>query len=354
VKNAKRVAVVGATGYAGYELARLLLRHPCIEKPTFYLRDGLAGARCLTEIFPQLRGFGEAPCRPFSVEVIAKSGCEIAFLATPAEASLELVPDLVAAGLRVIDLSGAFRFRDPGVFANWYKLPATSSELLAKAVYGLPELNGAREEIRNAEIVANPGCYATSVILGLLPLVKSGWIDRGRGIVCDCKSGASGGGKEPKRETHFVEVNENFRAYGIFMHRHTPEITEHLGVDESDLIFTTHLLPVERGILSTLSVWLDEPHEAEEIEALYRRAYAGSPLVRIWPAGKLPELQHVTHTNFCDIGFALDSERRRLVIISCLDNLGKGAAGQAVQNMNEMVAAKMSGEPNFTTHTGLI
>ncbi|MFY9528195.1 MAG: N-acetyl-gamma-glutamyl-phosphate reductase [Candidatus Acidiferrales bacterium] len=354
MKDPKRVAVIGATGYAGYELARLLLRHPYIHKPVFYLRNGQAGARCLTEIFPQLRGWGEAPCQPFSVEAIAKSGAGIAFLATPAEASLELASELVAAGLRVIDLSGAFRFRDPEVFSSWYNLRATSSELLEKAVYGLPELNGARAEIRRAEIVANPGCYATSVILGLRPLVESGWIDLGRGIVCDCKSGVSGAGKEPKRETHFVEVNENFRAYGVFTHRHTPEITEHLGLNPSDLIFTAHLLPVERGILSTLSVWLRAPRAGEEVETLYRQAYAEFPLVRIWPAGKLPELQHVTHTNFCDIGFALDPEGRRLVVISCLDNLGKGAAGQAVQNMNEMLAPELSGEPGFSTHAGLI
>jgi N-acetyl-gamma-glutamyl-phosphate reductase len=157
-----------------------------------------------------------------------------------------------------------------------------------------------------------------------------------RGIVCDCKSGVSGAGKEPKRETHFVEVNENFRAYGLFTHRHTPEIAEHAGIAPEDFVFTTHLLPVERGILSTLYVWLNPSRRADEIEALYRRFYAEKPMVRVLPAGRLPELQHVTHTNFCDLGFALDPAGERLVILSCLDNLGKGAAGQAVQNMNEM------------------
>ena len=185
-------------------------------------------------------------------------------------------------------------------------------------------------------MVANPGCYATSVILGLRPLVEAGWINMARGIVCDCKSGVSGAGKEPKRETHFVEVNENFRAYGLFTHRHTPEIAEHAGIAPEDFVFTTHLLPVERGILSTLYVWLNPSRRADEIEALYRRFYAEKPMVRVLPAGRLPELQHVTHTNFCDLGFALDPAGERLVILSCLDNLGKGAAGQAVQNMNEM------------------
>jgi len=331
-----RVAVVGATGYAGYELARLLLRHPNTERPTFFLRDGHANVRCLTELYPQLRGWGEAPCRPLSVETVANSGAQVAFLSTPHEASLELVPALLAANpaLRIVDLSGAYRFREAQTFEQWYKLAPPSSDMLARTAYGLPELYA--DAIFDAHLVANPGCYPTSVILGLRPLVESGWINPARGIVCDCKSGVSGAGKEPKRETHFVEVNENFRAYGVFTHRHTPEIMDHLGLAPEDFVFTTHLLPVERGILSTLYVWLKSPHSAEEIEARYRRFFAGRPMVRILPAGRLPELQHVAHTNFCDIGFALDPSGERLVVVACLDNLGKGAAGQAVQNLNGM------------------
>jgi N-acetyl-gamma-glutamyl-phosphate reductase len=331
-----RVAVVGATGYAGFELARLLLRHPKIEKPVFYLREGHAGVRCLTELYPQLRGWGEAPCKPLSVEAIASSGAQVVFLSTPHEASLELVPGLLAANpaLRIVDLSGAYRFRAPETFAHWYKLAAPDSATLDEAVYGLPELYA--DKLPAARLVANPGCYSTSVILGIRPLVEAAWINTARGIVCDCKSGVSGAGKEPKRETHFVEVNENFRAYGLFTHRHTPEIIEHSGVAMENFIFTTHLLPVERGILSTLYVWLNPRRRVDEIEALYRKFFAERPFVRILPAGRLPELQHVTHTNFCDIGFALDTEGERLVIVSCLDNLGKGAAGQAVQNMNRM------------------
>jgi N-acetyl-gamma-glutamyl-phosphate reductase len=331
-----RVAVVGATGYAGFELARLLLRHPKIEKPVFYLREGHACVRCLTEVHPQLRGWGEAPCKPLSVEAIASSGAQVVFLSTPHEASLELVPALLAANpaLRIVDLSGAYRFRAPETFAHWYKLAAPDSATLAEAVYGLPELYA--DALPAARVVANPGCYPTSVILGLRPLVEADWINHARGIVCDCKSGVSGAGKEPKRETHFVEVNENFRAYGLFTHRHTPEITEHSGLAPENFIFTTHLLPVERGILSTLYMWLHPTRRADEIEALYRQYFAGRPLVRILPHGRLPELQHATHTNFCDIGFALDPAGERLVVVSCLDNLGKGAAGQAVQNMNRM------------------
>ena len=336
MKHPIRVAVVGATGYAGFELARLLLRHPQIQKPTFFLREGQAHVRCLSELFPQLRGWGEARCKPLSIEAVAGSGADVVFLSTPHEASLELVPALLAANpkLRIVDLSGAYRFQKPETFADWYKLPAPDGESLSAAVYGLPELYA--DALPKARVVANPGCYATSVILGLRPLVEAGWINMARGIVCDCKSGVSGAGKEPKRETHFVEVNENFRAYGLFTHRHTPEIAEHAGIAPEDFVFTTHLLPVERGILSTLYVWLNPSRRADEIEALYRRFYAEKPMVRVLPAGRLPELQHVTHTNFCDLGFALDPAGERLVVLSCLDNLGKGAAGQAVQNMNEM------------------
>jgi N-acetyl-gamma-glutamyl-phosphate reductase len=336
VTSTARVAVVGATGYAGYELARLLLRHPHVARPTFYLRD--SSARCLTEIFPALRGWGEAPCRPFSIEAVAESGANAAFLATPHEASLEVAPALLAAGMRVIDLSGAYRFHDPETLAKWYGLNLLQGALFESAVYGLPELYA--DTLPAARLVANPGCYPTAVILGLRPLINACIVARDRGIVCDCKSGTSGAGKEPKRETQFCEVNENFRAYGLFTHRHTPEVEEHLGLGSGELIFSTHLLPVARGILATMYVWLAEPHRPEEIEAIFRAFYAGRPMVRLWPAGRLPELQHVAHSNFCDIGFALDATGRRLVVVSCLDNLGKGAAGQAVQNFNLMMGFK--------------
>jgi N-acetyl-gamma-glutamyl-phosphate reductase len=344
VSTKEKVAVVGATGYAGFELAKLLLRHPNIDKPIFYLRESSSHIHCLTELFPQLRGWGEAPCRTYSADAVAASGVATVFLATPHEASTEMAPELVAKGLRVVDLSGAFRFHDAATYTRWYKLPAPPQKLLDEAVYGLPELYA--DQLSSARLVANPGCYSTSVILGLKPLVEADWIATERGIVCDCKSGASGAGKEPKREMQFVEVDENFRAYGMFTHRHTPEVTEHLGIRLDDVMFSTHLLPVARGILSTLYVWLNEPHEASDIEALYRKFYAGRPMVRLWPAGKLPEMQHVVNTNFCDIGFALDASGRRLAVVSCLDNLGKGAAGQAVQNLNAMW--------NFDAQAGVI
>ena len=334
MKDPRNIAVVGVSGYAGLELTKILLRHPEASSLTFYMRE-TNGAHCLTEIFPLLRGWGQAPVRAWSVEAITKSGAGTAFLATPHEASAEIAPKHLQAGLRVVDLSGAFRFHEQETFERWYKLPTPHAALLNEAAYGLPEFYA--QEIAQARIVANPGCYATSVILALRPLADAGWIAPDSTVVCDCKSGATGAGKELRRDLQFSELDENFKAYNLFSHRHTPEITEHTGLQESQVIFCTHLLPLARGILSTIYVMLSETQTPESVEALFRKAYAGRPMVRIWKAGTLPELQHVAHTNFSDIGFALDASGRRLVIVSCLDNLGKGAAGQAVQNFNHLL-----------------
>jgi N-acetyl-gamma-glutamyl-phosphate reductase len=334
MKDTRNIAVVGVSGYTGFELAKILLRHPEAEKLAFYVREPL-GAHCLTELFPQLRGWGQAPVRTLSVEAIVESGAGTVFLATPHEASSEMAPRLLEAGLRVVDLSGAFRFHHAETFAHWYKLPTPHAAWLGEAVYGLPEFYA--KEIAAARLVANPGCYATSVILAVKPLADAGWIADEATVVCDCKSGATGAGKELRRDLQFSELDENFKAYNLFAHRHTPEITEHTGLPESRVIFSTHLLPLARGILSTIYISLSEAKTVEAIEALYRKTYAGRPMIRIWKAGTLPELQHVAHTNFADIGFALDASGRRLIVVSCLDNLGKGAAGQAVQNFNHML-----------------
>ncbi len=333
MRKPEQIAVVGVTGYTGFELARILLRHPTVKSSVFYIRE-TQNKKCLAELFPQLRGVGEAPLRSLSVSEIIASNAGTAFLATPHEVSAEIAPALLEAGLRVVDLSGAFRFRSADTFASWYKLPTPHANWLSEAVYGLPELYAA--EIATSRLIANPGCYATSVILALRPLAEAGLIADGSSVVCDCKSGASGAGKDPRRDLHFVEVDENFKAYNLFSHRHTPEILEHTGLPEDRLVFSTHLLPLARGILSTIYMTLGAAYSAEAIETIFRKFYAGRPMVRIWPAGSLPELQHVAHTNFCDIGFALDNSGKRLIVVSCLDNLGKGAAGQAVQNFNLM------------------
>jgi N-acetyl-gamma-glutamyl-phosphate reductase len=270
--------------------------------------------------------------KSLSVEAIASSSAGTAFLATPHEVSADLAPKLLDAGLRVIDLSGAFRFASADTYSSWYKLPTPHASRLGEAVYGLPELYA--ERIKAANLIANPGCYATSVILALRPLQEAGLLAAGHTIVCDCKSGASGAGKEPRRDLQFVEVDGNFRAYNLFSHRHTPEILEHTGLPESQLVFSTHLLPIPRGILSSIYVTLAKHQTPPDIESLFRKFYAGHSLIRIHSAGTLPEVQHIIKTNFCDIGFALHADGKRLVVVSCLDNLGKGAAGQAVQNLN--------------------
>jgi N-acetyl-gamma-glutamyl-phosphate reductase len=334
MKDPRNIAVIGVTGYTGFELATLLLRHPGIATPTFYVRE-TNGFHCLSQLFPQLRHRGEAPLRQLSLGDVISSSVGTAFLATPHEVSAEYAPKLLDAGLRVIDLSGAFRFSSAETFTSWYKLPTPHAAHLPHAVYGLPELYA--NQIRGSKLVANPGCYATSVILALRPLVQAGLVSQSQSVVCDCKSGATGAGKDPRRDLHFVEVDENLRAYNLFSHRHTPEIVEHTGLPESQVVFTTHLLPVARGILSTIYVSLAAKQTPDHIEKLYREFYAAKPMVRIWPAGKLPELQHVASTNFSDIGFALDGPGQRLIVVSCLDNLGKGAAGQAVQNLNLML-----------------
>ena len=333
-----QAAVVGATGYSGFELARLLLRHPRLKPPLLFTRDSSSnGARELSELFPQLSGNGSVPLEAFSWAGLHRRGTDLLFLATPHEVSRALVPEAVRRGLRVIDLSGAWRLRSPeyrDVYGFTDADPADAETLSARVVYGLPELR--RAALREAQLVANPGCYPTAAILALAPLLEADLVDRSRGIVCDAKSGVSGAGKQPTPQTHFVEVADNFRAYSVFTHRHTGEILEQLGLAPQQLLFTTHLLPIPRGILSTLYVHLQRPATAAEIEQCLRDFYAGRPFVRIFAPPRLPEVQFSLHTNHCDIGLALDRDGTRLVLVSCLDNLLKGAAGQAVQNMNLM------------------
>jgi N-acetyl-gamma-glutamyl-phosphate reductase len=331
-------AVVGATGYAGFELARLLARHPCAKKPVLFTRNGEAGTTAkLDELYPHVSGNGGYPLEPFCWETLKAKGVNVLFLATPHEVSRDWVPEAIAQGLHVIDLSGAWRLETPeyrAIYDFKDKNPVLADKVMAQAVYGIPELH--RNQLKDAALVANAGCYATSIILALAPLVRAGLVDLNHGVVCDSKSGVSGAGKQPTQKTHFVEVAENLSAYSVFNHRHTGEILEQLGILPEQLIFTPHLLPIPRGILSTIYVRLNSTISADVIENCMKKFYAGSPFVRVFPAGKLPQIQYSLHTNYCDVGFTLAADGKRLVIVSCLDNLVKGAAGQAVQNMNVM------------------
>jgi N-acetyl-gamma-glutamyl-phosphate reductase len=332
-----KTAVLGASGYSGLELTRILDRHPRLEKPVLLRREGSEGATDLAEVFPELSGNGGYPLRALSWPELKRQGVQLLFLATPHEASRSLVPEAVAQGLRVIDLSGAWRLKEAqhrAIYSFQDADAATAAELMAKAVYGLPELNS--DCIAGARLVANPGCYATSVILALAPLLKAGLVDRQHGIISDSKSGVSGAGKAPTSRTHFVSVADNLSAYALFNHRHLGEMVEQLGLDDAELTFTPHLLPIPRGILSTIYVRLEQTMKAAEVESCLRDFYSGRHWVRVFAPPKLPELQFSLHTNYCDLGFCLAEDGRRLVLVSCVDNLLKGAAGQAVQNMNVM------------------
>ena len=331
-----KTAVLGATGYSGYELARLLLRHPRLEKPLLFRRPSENGdGGDLAKLFPALSGNGGFPLQPFSWEALKE--VDLLFLATPHDVSRALAPGAVARGIRVIDLSGAWRLKQPqhrSVYGFHDSDAAAAEELTDKAVYGLPELNG--EQIREASLVANPGCYATSVILALAPLLAANVIGREKGIISDSKSGVSGAGKEPTSRTHFVSVADNLSAYSVFGHRHTGEILEQLNLNAAELIFTPHLLPIPRGILSTIYVHLNREMQPAEVQSCLQDFYAGKRWVRVFETPKLPEIRFSLHSNYCDLGFCLADDHRRLVLVSCVDNLLKGAAGQAVQNLNLM------------------
>jgi N-acetyl-gamma-glutamyl-phosphate reductase len=336
-----KTAVVGATGYSGLELTRLLLHHPQLDKPMLLSRENGSPAANLADIFPALSGNGGYPLQPLSWDSLKQQGVELLFLATPHETSRSLVPKAMARGFRVVDLSGAWRLKQAQHWAVYDFHDAdtvTAAELTAKAVYGLPELNADR--IASAALVANPGCYATSVILALAPLLNAGVIDRQRGIISDSKSGVSGAGKEPNARTHFVSVADNLSAYSVFGHRHVGEIVEQLKLNSGELTFAPHLLPIPRGILSTVYVCLNGPMVAAEVESCFRDFYAGKPWVRVFANPQLPQIQFSLHTNYCDLGFCLADDGQRLVLVSCVDNLLKGAAGQAVQNMNLMYGWK--------------
>ncbi|HZT32902.1 MAG TPA: N-acetyl-gamma-glutamyl-phosphate reductase [Bryobacteraceae bacterium] len=321
----EQAGIVGHRGYSGAELVRILERHPGVEPVLLEHREEHHAA-------PRIRraqGPKQLPCTPEAVEAARLS---VVFLATPPEVSMELAPGMLAAGAKVIDLSGAFRLRTSEAYSRWYKEPHTQPALLAEAVYGLPEY--CRERIRPARLISNPGCYPTAANLAIRPLVEAGVADRAVGIICDAKSGVSGAGRKPSLKTSFCEVTENFSAYSILHHRHVAEVLLVSGLEEREFSFTAQLIPIDRGILETIYFRSDKVKSAEELLDLYEARYAGEPFVRLYHPGQQPDLRGVARTNFCDIGVTFDAATGRGVVVSAIDNLVKGAAGQAVQNMN--------------------
>ena len=313
-----RVGIAGATGYGGQELLRLLARHPHADVTVAMASSTSAGVRTL----PALTGVWSGRITPLAIDELT-AAADLVFLALPEAASAALVPDLVERGKRILDLSGAFRLRDPATRARWY--PQTPALKLPVA-YGLTERR--RDALKEARVVACPGCYPTSALLPLEPLVAAGLLEGD--IVIDAKSGISGAGKTPSERTHFSERHGSVAAYGVFGHRHAAEIEQELG---RPVTFVPHLVPLDRGILTTIYARVSAGTTEAAIAARFEQAYREAPFVRL-RQGALPEIKHVAHTNFCDIGWKLDAESGRLVLVSCLDNLVKGAAGQAVQNFN--------------------
>jgi N-acetyl-gamma-glutamyl-phosphate reductase len=329
-KRAARVAVAGATGYTGQELLRLLARHPAVSI-TAATSSGTSAARRL----PALARIWSGTITPLVPDALAREA-DVVFLALPDAAAAELAPALVDAGVRVIDLSGAFRLRDQAVRARWYPETHRIPEGLA---YGLTELE--RPAVAGARLVANPGCYPTAALLALAPLLAAGLLAPGSDVVVDAKSGVSGAGKTPSERTHFSEVHGSVAAYGVFGHRHGAEIEQGAAVAETAVTgthsvnFVPHLMPLDRGILSTIYVRVPPGTTEDALASVFERTYAGAAFIRLVGAA-LPEIKHVAHTNFCDIGWRVDPAGRA-VLVSVIDNLLKGASGQAVQNMNVML-----------------
>ena len=326
------VGIVGGTGYTGAELLRLLLRHPGARVKVITSR-GEAGT-AVADLFPHLRGecdlvFSEPDPR-------ALAECDLVFFATPNGTAMRQVPELLAQGVRVVDLAADFRLRDPLLWETWYGMPHACPELLTEAVYGLPELN--REAVRGARLVANPGCYPTAVTLGFTPLLAAGLVDPGW-LIADAKSGASGAGRKAETGLLMAEIGEGFKAYGVKGHRHSPEIggnLEQVAGGRVGLTFVPHLLPMIRGIEATLYARLTQPAGAPDLTDLYRQHFAGEPFVDVMPAGSSPDTRSVRGSNLCRISVTRQAGSDVVIVQSVIDNLVKGAAGQAIQNMNLM------------------
>jgi len=328
-----RVGIIGATGYTGVELLRILPHHPEVEV-TVLTSQKYAGVP-VDQVFPSLMKRIPLKCEELNVDQTPKKA-DFFFTAVPHKTAMETVPLFYRQGKKVVDLSADFRLKDAAIYEKWYQ-KHTSADLLPESVYGLPELH--REKIRNAKIVGNPGCYPTGALIGLIPLVKKELISL-EDIVVDAKSGVSGAGRDAVLESLFCEVNEGVKAYKIFAHRHTPEIEQELSQmvqREIKVTFVPHLIPMDRGILSTIYVRLIKKMKTEELLNVFQDAYREEPFIRVYPKGKLPNTKDVRGSNFCDIGAMVSEPDDRAVIVTAIDNLVKGASGEAVQNMNIML-----------------
>lgn len=328
-----RVGIVGARGYTGEELIKLLLKHSDVRLT--YLAATLKQAQPIVHVFPFLQGRTGLKCENFSYAK-ASEKCDLLFLALPHTVSMEVVPKLAKMGKKIVDLSADYRLKNHGVYKQWYHKAHKDKKNLKKFVYGLPELY--REKIKKSDFVANPGCYPTASILGIVPALVSGLADA-EGIIIDAKSGVSGAGKKTTLDFSFCELNGNFKGYKFNVHQHSPEINQELSkvsLSKVNVVFCPHLLPVKCGIYATIYIRLKSHVLTDKIEDIYKKFYKLEPFVRVRPSGRLPELKDVVGTNFCDIGLVYDEARKLLIVTSVIDNLIKGASGQAVQNMNIM------------------
>ena len=319
------IGIVGFSGYSGAELIQILSGHPHAEPILLEHREAADQPRPLGYAGPR-----RMPCTPESVR---SAGIKGVFLATAPEISMDLAPGFLDAGAKVVDLSGAFRLGTVDNYKRWYKEEHTQPELLKEAVYSIPEFH--RKLVPGARLISNPGCYPTAANLALRPLIEAGAIQREHGIVCDAKSGVSGAGRKASLKTAFCEITENYSVYSLLNHRHVAEVLQNSGIEESEFSFTAQLLPIDRGILETIYFRAsDKISTAQDLIDIYQTAYQTEPFVRVYPSSQIPELKVITRTNYCDIAVTFDAKTKRTVVVTLIDNIGKGAAGQATQNMN--------------------
>ena len=329
-----KIGIVGASGYSGSELLRFLVNHPGEFQVALCTSETYAG-QYIESVLPNLRGFLSAKFEPLDIDSL-KARVDVVVLAVPHKVAMSFAPKILAQGLRVVDFSADYRLEDPDTYETWYQVAHTSTALIPQSVYGLPERY--RDRIRSAELVANPGCYPTSAILAAMPFIERGVVELDS-IIVDSKSGISGAGPKPSENTHYANRDSNCVAYGIGVHRHTPEIEQELSAVAAESVrvtFTPHLVPMTRGILSTVYMRLTEEMSTAEALDIYATCYENEPFVRVLPTGTYPQTKAVLGSNYCDVGLEVDTRNRRIVAMAAIDNLGKGAAGAVVQNLNLM------------------